>query len=374
MIKVLQIGMTDNLGGIESYLINYYRNIDKNKINFDFINIYPNPLCFQNEIENGKSKIYKITSYYRNPFKFIAELKKIIIENDYQIIHCNMNSAVMIFPLIAAKIAKAKIIIAHAHNSSSDKGMLKKILHFVNKRFIPLFANVFFACSNKAGKWFFNKKILNSNNYFIINNAIEVEKFKFNNEVRKKLRKKLNIPAGAFVVGHVGRFVPQKNHIFLIDIFKKIYTENNNSYLILIGDGYLEEKIKNKIKEFDLLDNVLFFKKRNDINNFYQVMDAFILPSLYEGLPLVGIEAQVSGLNCFFSDRVTDEINITNSVNFISLNDSSSLWSSKIICSLKIKESKDRNDNYFKMAKSNYNIKNAARNLIEIYETIIRKV
>lgn len=374
MIKILQVGMTDNLGGIESYLINYYRNIDKEKIIFDFVNICSNPLCFQEELENNGSKIYEITSYYKNPFKYVTELKKIIINDNYQIIHCNMNSAVMIFPLIAAKMAKAKIIIAHAHNSSSDKGMLKKILHSINKRFIPLFANVFFACSNKAGKWFFNKKILNSNNYFIINNAIEVEKFKFNNEVRKKLRKKLNIPTEAFVVGHVGRFVPQKNHVFLINIFKKIYTEHSSSYLILIGDGYLEEKIKNKIKEFGLLDNVLFFKKRNDINNFYQVMDAFILPSLYEGLPLVGIEAQVSGLNCFFSDRITDEINITNSINFISLNDNPNLWSSKIICSLKSKEEKDRTANYFKMAKSNYNIKNAARNLTEIYEMIIRKV
>ncbi len=365
MIKVLQIGMTDNLGGIESYLINYYRNIDKNRINFDFINIYPNPLCFQNEIENGKSKVYKVTSYYRNPFKFISELKKIIIENDYQIIHCNMNSAVMIFPLIAAKMAKAKIIIAHAHNSSSDKGMLKAFLHFVNKRFIPLFANTFFSCSNKAGQWFFNKKILKSNDYFVINNAIDVNKFKFDESIRNKLRKNYNIADDAFVIGHVGRFVPQKNHVLLIDIFNEIYKENHNVILILIGEGPLEEEIKNKVKSLNLLNNVIFLKKRNDVNNFYQIMDLFVLPSLYEGLPLVGIEAQTNGLNCIFSSKITREIDILKNIKFVDLKLNE--WVSAII---KVEKSvkNDRNDSYYEFLKSNYNIEVASKELEDIYK------
>ena len=156
-MRVLQIGMTDNLGGIETFLINYYRNIDKTKIQFDFVNIYDKKLYFQDEIENMGGKVYKLTSYYKKPIKYIKELIRTINENNYEIIHCNMNSAAMIYPLIAGKFSKAKIIIAHSHNSSSDKGILKSILHSINKHFIPFFANTFFACSNEAGKWFFSE-------------------------------------------------------------------------------------------------------------------------------------------------------------------------------------------------------------------------
>lgn len=320
MKRVLQIGMTDNLGGIENYLINYYRHIDKSKIQFDFINIYPNDLCFQDELINGGSKVYKVSSYYRHPIKYIKELKKIIIDNNYEIIHCNMNSAVMLYPLIAAKMSGAKVRIAHSHNASSDKGLIKSLLHNINRHFIPLFANKFFACSDKAGKWFYSKKILNSNNYYVIKNAVDTEKFKFNKKVREEKREELKIEKDTLVIGHVGRFNKQKNHTFLIDIFNELHKVNNNSKLILVGIGPLYDSIKEKIIKLKIENSVLMLGQRNDVNELMQAMDVFVLPSLYEGLPLVGVEAQSAGLSCIFSDSITREIDLLEFNSFIELN------------------------------------------------------
>lgn len=362
MIRILQIGMTDNWGGIETFLINYYRNIDKAKIQFDFINIYDNKLCFEDEITNMGGKIFKISSYYKHPLKYISELKKIINDNNYQIIHCNMNSAVMIYPLIAAKLSKAKITIAHSHNASSDKGIIKALLHNINKQFIPLFANRFFACSNKAGKWFYSKKVMNSEKYYVINNAIDVEKFKFNTKIRNKKRKELGLEKDTIVVGHVGRFNKQKNHKFLIEIFNRAYQENNKLRLILIGIGPLMEEIKEKINSLSLSNVVLFLEQRNDVNELMQVMDIFILPSLYEGLPLVGVEAQVSGLKCLFSSSITSEVKLLNTTDYIDLNNLNE-WVNKII-ELK---SFDRNN----LNIDNFDIKIQAENIIKLYSNMI---
>ena len=367
MNKVLQIGMTDNLGGIENYLINYYRNIDKTKVQFDFINIYPNDLCFQDELISGGSKVYKVSNYYKHPIKYIKEVKKIIKDNNYEIIHCNMNSAVMIYPLIAAKLGKAKVIIAHSHNASSDKGFVKSLLHSINKHFISLFANKFFACSDKAGKWFYSKRILNSNNYYVIKNAINTDKFKYNEEVRNNKRKELNIGKDTLVIGHVGRFNKQKNHTFLIDIFNELHKKNNNSKLILVGIGPLYDEIENKIKQLNLSDDVLLLGQRNDVNELMQAMDIFVLPSLYEGLPLVGVEAQASGLNCIFSSSVTNTLSLFDKNKFISLKDSASYWADTILDN----KENDRSNCFKIVNEKGFNISIEANRLINIYNDIL---
>lgn len=317
MIRVLQIGMTDTMGGIENFLINYYRSIDKMKIQFDFINIYDNDLCFADEIKKMGGKIYKVSSYYKHPIKYIKELIKIINNNDYSIIHCNMNSAVMLFPLIAGKLSNAKVVISHSHNSSSDKGFLKKILHNINKHFIPLFANRYFACSQVAGKWFFSNKIIKSEKFYILNNSIDISKFKFDLDNRKKIRKELNLSDDTFVVGHVGRFNKQKNHKYLLKLFSLFLKENSDSILLLIGIGPLLEEMKKLAIDLNINKSVIFLEQRKDVNILYNAMDIFVLPSLYEGLPLVGIEAQINGLPCLFSNKVTTELNISNNVEFL---------------------------------------------------------
>lgn len=367
MIKVLQVGMTDNLGGIENYLINYYRNIDKSKVQFDFINIYPNDLCFQDELISGGSKVYKVSNYYKHPIKYIKEVKRIVRDNNYDIIHCNMNSAVMLYPLIAAKKGGAKVVIAHSHNASSDKGVIKSLLHSINKRFIPLFANKYFACSDKAGQWFYSKKILNSNNYYVIKNAINTDKFKYNEKVRENKRRELNISDDTLLLGHVGRFNRQKNHTFLIDIFNEVHKKNTNSKLVLVGIGPLYNEIENKINQLDLNDSVLLLGQRNDVNELMQAMDIFVLPSLYEGLPLVGVEAQASGLNCIFSSSVTTTISLFDNNKFISLKESADYWAN-IILECK----KNNRNNCFEIVNSKgFNIAIEAVRLTNIYENIL---
>lgn len=319
MIRVLQVGMTDNLGGIETFLMNYYRHIDKSKIQFDFINIYEDNLCFSDEIQKMGGLIYKVSNYYKHPLKYIHEVVDIINSNNYKIVHCNMNSAAIIYPLIACKLSNAKIVISHSHNSSSDKGLLKEILHNINKNFIPFLATDYFACSDIAGKWFFSQKIRNSKNYKIIYNAVDLEKFKYNELKRINKRKELNIANNTFVIGHVGRFCKQKNHRFLLNFFAQFHNENNNSKLILIGQGPLMEKMKEQVKKLNIENDVLFLGQRNDINELYFAMDAFALPSLYEGLPLVGVEAQTSGLKCYFSDNITKELSLSNSCEYLPL-------------------------------------------------------
>lgn len=367
MIRVLQIGMTDNWGGIESYIMNYYRNIDKTKVQFDFVNIYNNELCFQNEIEQLGGKIYKVSSYYKHPIKYIRELKNIIIDNNYEIIHCNMNSAVFLYPLIAAKIAKAKVIIAHSHNSSSDKGVIKALLHNINKHFIPFFANKFFACSNKAGKWFYSSKILKSNDYYVIKNSINTNIFRFNDNIRKEKRAELKVADNTILIGHVGRFNKQKNHIFLIDVFNEYHRNNKNSKLLLVGIGPLKEKVESKVKELKLIDNVLFLEQRKDVNELMMAMDVFVLPSLYEGLPLVGVEAQAAGLPCIFSDSITDEIKISNNAQFVSLRDNIEKWSN-ILGKYTFKYNRSKE---FKRVKAfGYDIEDSCCFLISLYEKI----
>ncbi|MCI8568946.1 MAG: glycosyltransferase family 1 protein [Bacilli bacterium] len=366
MLRVLQIGMTDNWGGIESYLINYYRNIDRNKIQFDFINIYDKKLYFQDEIEKFGGKVYNVHSYYKNPKKYIEDVANIIKKNNYEIVHCNMNSAVFLYPLKAAKKGGAKVIISHAHNASSDKGILKAFLHNINKNFISKYANVFFSCSDKAGKWFFNEKIRTSSNYYIVNNAIDTEKYEFSELVRAKKRKELNINEDCFVIGHVGRFCKQKNHDFILAVFKKIKEDNkNNIKLVLVGVGPLEEKIKDQAKKMGFYSDVIFLGQRNDVNELMSIFDLFFLPSLYEGLPLVGIEAQASGLKCVLSSEITKELNILSSINkYISLNDDLKKWKDEII---KVNHF-DRKDAATIIKNKGYDIRINAKRLLEIYE------
>lgn len=366
MIRVLQIGMTDNLGGIETFLMNYYRNIDRKKIQFDFINIYDNNLCFHEEINSLGGKIYKVSSYYKHPIKYIKEVSQIIKKNKYQIVHCNMNSAVFLYPLIAAKKGGAKVIIAHSHNSSSDKGFVKTLLHNINKTFLPLFANTFFACSNRAGEWFYNRKIRKSSSYYIIKNAINVEKYLFNEKIRSEKRKELDISEDVLVIGHVGRFNKQKNHTFLIDIFYEYQKKDRESKLILIGIGPLKKEIKNKVEKLKIQDKVLFLEHRDDVNEMLQAMDIFILPSLYEGLPLAGIEAQASGLTCLFSQNITQELKISDNANFIKNMYNTKEWV------IRITKNRNRNKNDEKIKNSSFSIKKATADITKIYNELLK--
>ena len=271
-----------NGGGVESVVMNYYKNIDRNRIQFHFLCDEDSTDIPYEEIEKLGGKVIVITPYQKL-FKYQKELYRIFKENNYKIIHSHIN-ALSVFPLRIAKKAGVPIRIAHSHSTSNKKEWKKNILKMILRPFSKLYANNYFACTEYAGKWLFGKKVVERKELNVINNAIDLKKFEFNENTREDLRKELGIKEDVLVIGHVGRFMKQKNHEFLIDVFEKAIKQDDNIYLILVGQGPLEDKIKEMAKEKGIEYKILFLGQRNDVNKLYQAMDIFVLPSLYEGL------------------------------------------------------------------------------------------
>ena len=368
-IKILEVGMSYKAGGIETFLVNFLKNFDKEVFQTDVINVFPsakNESFFKQLKEYGN--IYEFPNYRKHPVKFYKKLKELNNNEKYHILHYNMNSASYIFPLIAAKLCGIKIVIAHSHNSMSDKGLIKQLLHSVNRKFIPFFANYYFACSDLAGKWFYSKKIMKSQRFFIINNAIEIDNYKYDERIRTSLRKKLKINEDTFVVGNVGRFKPQKNHKYLVDIFYELQKQYENSRLLLVGDGPLKNEIKSYVEQLGIPDKVVFIGFVNNVSEYMQVFDSFVLPSIYEGLPFVGIEAQASGLPCFFSDTITKYLDLSDSNVFISLDTSVCEWANII---LENSKNIDRSCGYKKITEKGFNVKEEVKKVEEIYKKIL---
>ena len=271
-----------NGGGVESVVMNYYKNIDRNRIQFHFLCDEDSTDIPYEEIEKLGGKVIVIPPYQKL-FKYQKELYRIFKENNYKIVHSHIN-ALSVFPLKIAKKAGVPIRIAHSHSTSNKKEWKKNILKMILRPFSKLYANNYFACTEYAGKWLFGKKVVERKELNVINNAIDLKKFEFNENTREDLRKELGIKEDVLVIGHVGRFMKQKNHEFLIDVFEKAIKQDDNIYLILVGQGPLEDKIKEMAKEKGIEYKILFLGQRNDVNKLYQAMDIFVLPSLYEGL------------------------------------------------------------------------------------------
>lgn len=328
-IRVLQIlGIVAN-GGVEAVIMNYYRNIDKTKIQFDFVVHNDADENYINEALAMGAKVYKVTPYNKNVFKFMYEIYHIIKSNQYQIVHSNMN-ALSGFALLPAYFAGAKVRILHNHTTDSKEEKLRSLIKRILRPFAKLFANQYWACSKLAAEWMYGKNAVTNNKVTIINNAINLEKFKFNKEKRERLRKELSLE-NCLVIGHVGRFMKQKNHEFLIDIFNEVLKQKENVRLLLIGDGKLRPQIEEKVKNLDIEKAVIFLGNRNDVADLYNAMDVFVLPSLYEGLPVVGVEVQANGLPFICSDKVTEEIILIENIKLLSLKNKPQTWCEEIL-------------------------------------------
>ena len=349
-------------GGVEAVTINYYRNIDKNKVQLDFICDEDSTNIPYEEIEKMGGKVIIIPSYSK-PFKYHKELKKVLKEGNYKIIHSNINT-LSVFSLFAAKCAGVPVRIAHSHSTTNKKEKKKNLMKQVLRPFSKVFATDYMCCSELAGRWLFGNKEYDKGNVYLLNNAIDLDKFKYNESLRKTKRKELGIKDDTLVIGHIGRFVAQKNHDFLIDIFNEIHKKNNNSILLLAGQGPLMDDIKNKVKELNLEDSVKFLGQRNDANELYQAFDVFLLPSLYEGLPVVGVEAQAAGLLCYLSDDMTKENKVLDITKFMSLNNTPEEWADNILDDVKKYK---RIDTSKEMTAKNFNIKEEAKKLEEYY-------
>lgn len=361
VIRILHIGMHDKIGGVETYIMNYYRNIDKNRFQFDFISSFPR-LCFEDEINELGGKVYHVISEKKNPIKYYKSLAKIM--KNYDIVHINMLSSANVLPVMAAKKARVKNVIVHSHNANTPNGLLRKFLDHENRNYLRNNSTVtnYWACSKKAGLWMFGKEICESESFSIIPNAVDASKFKFDQACRNEIRNKYNLNE-KFVIGHVGRFSYQKNHEFLIEMFYRFQKENENAILMLIGDGELKEDILDTVNRMNINNKVIFVGNTNVVYKYLNAFDVFVLPSRFEGLPVVGVEAQMVGVPCLFSKEITTEVDIRGNSVFLDLNYEQWLNAltklyNKLGDETKVKTKNDLKD---------YNIKNAVKNLENKY-------
>ena len=304
-----------NIGGAETFIMNIYRNIDREKIQFDFV-IHTNEKCdYEDEIKQLGGRIYRISQFSKHPLKNMIELGRIIKNNtdSYKIIDRHTDSSIVFTDLLVAKICGVKHRYVHAHSNCSPKA---RILHKLFRPILNVLATREFACSKDAAKWLFGKE--ESSKIEIIYNGIDIDSYLFNLNTRNRIRLKENCK-DKVIIGHVGRFTYSKNHIFIIQIFNELLKINPNYELWLIGDGQLRKEIENIAYKYNIESKIHFFGKRTDINELLQAIDIFIFPSIYEGLGISLIEAQISGLFCIISDRIQKEAIITNNVEQIEL-------------------------------------------------------
>lgn len=376
-IRVAQVmGMAMN-GGVEACIINYYRNIDRTRVQFDFFVEDTSKIIRRDEIEKLGGKVVIIPPY-KKPFKYIKTLKRLFKEGNYDIVHSNMN-ALSVFVLYAAKKAGVKIRIAHSHSTSNKKEWKKNIIKNILRPFSKVYATQYFACSELAGRWLFGNKTFDKGKVTIINNAIELEKFKFDQKIRNDMRRELGLENN-YVIGHIGRFMEQKNHTFLVDIFNEVQKRRPDAKLLLLGDGPLYDEIVKKVEELGLNDKVVFEGVHAHAYKYYNAMDSFVLPSLYEGLPVVGIEAQANGLKCYLSSEMTKETKILDTTEFLPLSCGGAGWAEKITAEQEALEQaavadgtqtalcQDRLQGYVTLSNSKYNIVTEAGKLYAMYD------
>lgn len=375
MIKILFV-FSEHLnkkGGTEKVMMNIFENIDKKLFHIDFLLFDDSKEDVPSEEylkENG-ANIYYIVGRGKNFVKHKKQVALFFKNHKYDIIHSHMD-AIGAECLKEAKKNKYDMRISHSHNTNqlpNPKGiidLLHKILIETEKHMVRRYATHYIACSTEAGEWLFGKKICkDKNKYMLFKNAINLDKYTFDKEIRKEKRAQLGIEdKNCLVIGHIGRFDYQKNHEFVVAVFEQIIKENINSKLVLVGDGEYKEKIKNHIENSKYDDNVIFLENRNDVNELLMAFDIFILPSRYEGLSLALIEAEASGVLCFVSDKTSKESELTDVVEFLPITDSL-VWKNAIL--RKVDLIYQRKDNVDILKEEGFDIKSNIHNLEQFY-------
>jgi len=328
-IRVAQVLNRMDSGGIEAVVMNYYRHIDRSKVQFDFYFVQGSSFPQMEEMKRLGAGIYPIPPY-SHVIRYHKELYSAFRKKRYPIVHAHL-STMSIFPLYAAWRAKVPMRICHNHSTAHWGEGKKTLLKYILRPFNKIFANRWFACGEKAGRWMYGNKAFDAGKVHVMPNAIDVDKYAFDEAARKRLRGELGIPEDAFVVGHVGRFVYPKNQPFLVETFEKLKKQKQNSVLLLIGEGELEESTRGIVAEKKLDDSVIFTGARQDADKLYSAMDVFCLPSHYEGMPLVAWEAQANGLPCVLADCVTREARKNDGCVFLSLSLGAQRWSEELL-------------------------------------------
>lgn len=353
-VRVLHVLSGLNSGGAESFIMNMYRHMDRSKIQFDFL-LRSTANVFESELQQMGSKVYVTASFpghfIRNAFQTHSFFRK----HKYEIVHVHANALLYMTALRCAKMNGVNCRIIHSHNSAMAHMKLLPI-HDFNKKHIDKIATDYFACSDSAGQWMFEKK------YTIIPNAIDTEAFEFNENKRTEIRKQLGIDEDALVIGHVGRFNEQKNHAFLIDIFHEVIKQKPDSKLLLVGDGPLHHEISNRAQELNIIGNVLFLGVRNDVSNIINAIDIFVFPSLYEGFPVAIVEAQANGLKVVCSEAIPKQALFLDNAQVISLEHSPQYWAEYVL-----NADKTRTNARDKIEEAGFDIRVEAKKLQDFY-------
>lgn len=331
-IRIIQVLKLNVRSGLSSMVMNLYRHIDREKVQFDFItwgiDLRAN---YIDEVKALGATVYVLPNYREDFFGFNRETRKILLETQCVGIHCHEYLVSLVF-LYWAKKAKISLRIAHSHNPTIES-LWKRELTKLTQGWFQFLATDFFACSEEAGIFLFGK----GTNVRIIKNAIDSEQYKFSEEIRTRLRENLHLE-NCMVVGTVGRLTVQKNPFFLLEVFLEVNKRNPASILLWIGEGPLKKQLEDKIKQYKLENKVVFLGTRQDVPDLMQAMDIFLFPSLYEGFGIVLLEAQASGLPCFTSTEVPKETQISNHIKYISLKEGASEWAEQIIQNSEVRD------------------------------------
>ncbi|NMM63687.1 glycosyltransferase family 1 protein [Clostridium sp. P21] len=367
-IRILHVLGGLNCGGAEIMIMNLYRNIDRSKIQFDFMVHTIDKCDYDDEIRKLGGRIYSVPRYNGlNHFKYKRVWNDFFKNHtEYRIVHGHIRSTAAIYLKIAKK--QGVITIAHSHSTASRGNKIEQFVKNAMQIPIRYIADYLFACSDEAGKWLFGEKATKQDNYRVIKNAIDAERYVFNEAVRDKVRKDLNIE-NKLVVGHVGRFTYPKNHKFLIELFYEIQKQNEDSILLLVGDGELRYQIEKQINSLGIKNKVILTGVVPNVNDYIQAMDVFVFPSIFEGLGMVAIEAQAAGLRCIVSDKVPQEAFITDLIESISLTTDISKWASKI---LQYPSVCQRQKTFVKIKQAGYDIQKNAQILEDFYIGIFK--
>ncbi len=367
VIRILQVIGVMNRGGAETMLMNIYRNIDRSRIQFDFVVHTEEKGAFDDEIKSLGGNIFHCPKYNgKNHFEYIKWWNDFFEKNseNFTAVHGHIGSTASMYLSSAKKYSL--FTIAHSHNTDGRltlKNRLYKLISYSTRNI----ADYFFACSYAAGKDRYGVRIAeNSDVFTVLKNAVDTERFLFNADYRTQIRQEFNISDDKIVVGHIGRFNLQKNHSFLVDIAYETIKINRNVVFMLVGGGDLENDIKNKVTSLGISDNVLFTGIREDTNKLYQAFDLFLFPSFFEGLPVTLVEAQTSGLTCLVSDTITKEVSLTDLIHFMSIEKSASDWADALLGLI----SSGRKNTKQQIVSSGYDINTTSKWLENFYTNI----
>lgn len=391
-INVLVLITVMDRAGAETMMMNYLRNINRDKIHMDFLINREQRADYEDEIEQLGSKVYHTCALYPGKFRrYQREFKTFLMEHpQYDIIHSNLEER-SYYALRIAKKMGVPVRIAHAHSAPGGHN-LKMIMRLYFRKRLQKYCTHKMACGEKAAKWLFGEEIgtVSMEGYIgnekdkvvIMRNAIDTVAFRFSEKIRKQTRKKLKIKDSTLVIGHVGRFTADKNQSFLVDILKNVNNMNKDCLLLLIGGGRPKEEIKYReevqlqVKKSGLGNKVKFLGVREDVNELMQAMDIFVMPSVSEGFPVTLVEAQAAGLKCLVSDGVSYDVNLTEEIQYKSLSDDALEWSEKLLSMARAEESKAldyRSRMNEKVKEKGYDIRDNAKWLEELYGRMVRK-